>query len=84
MMHCEGNTVDAANLNPLDDRLQMSCDMGSGSSGGPFVRDVLTGPRIVGTNSHRYVNTSGAYTDNRLFSSNHYGHATAVINGLKS
>lgn len=84
MRYCEGNTVDAANGNPLDNRLQIFCDMGGGSSGGPLVRDILTSPRIIGTNSHRYLNTNGGYLDNRLFSSNHRGNATAVINGLNS
>ncbi|WP_329078627.1 hypothetical protein [Streptomyces niveus] len=33
---CTGNVVDAANLNPFDDRLEMDCDMGSGAPAAPW------------------------------------------------
>ncbi|MFV2111728.1 trypsin-like serine peptidase [Micromonospora sp. LOL_025] len=86
MMFCEGNIVDAANLNPLDDRLRMNCDMGGGASGGPMATGVGTsgGPRIVGVNSHRNVDSNGNYNNNYLFSANHGSTAVSIINAVNS
>lgn len=82
MMYCEGNTVDAANLNPFDDRLKLQCDMGGGASGGPYVTGIGSSPRIVGANSHRDADANGNYVNNSLYSSNHGGNAAAVIDGV--
>lgn len=79
MMYCEGNTADAANGNPLDNRLRMACDMGHGASGGPMAINVGTSPQIMGTNSHRAVDTNDNFIDNWLNSSNHGLVATALI-----
>ena len=48
-MYCQGSTVDAANFNPFDDRLQINCDMGHGASGGPIAINVGGNTQIVGT-----------------------------------
>ncbi|GAA2789476.1 peptidase [Kitasatospora paracochleata] len=84
MMYCHGNVTDAGNWNPLDDRLQMNCDMGHGSSGGPIVTDLGGNSQIIGTNSHRHADSNGNWTDNYLFSSNHGSDAAGVINWLNT
>ncbi|MFI6231112.1 hypothetical protein ACIBCR_27815 [Micromonospora echinospora] len=85
MMYCEGNTSDADNLNPFDDRLRLSCDMGGGASGGPLVINVgSSNIQIVGTNSHRNVDNNGNYNNNWLYSSNHGGTAASVINAVNN
>ncbi|MFV2028176.1 hypothetical protein O7543_17205 [Solwaraspora sp. WMMA2080] len=84
MMYCEGDTTDAANLNPFDNRIQMNCDMGGGASGGPMAINVSSSPTIVGTNSHRYADSLGNYADIRLFSSNHSLIASALINHINN
>lgn len=76
---CTGNVVDAANLNPFDDRLEMDCDMGSGASGGPMA---TTEGQIVGANSHVEVDDSGERINDNLYSSNHGSQAVAVINRI--
>lgn len=81
-MYCYGNTVDASDFNPLDDRLQMDCDMGNGSSGGPMVKNLTTSPQIVGNNSHRYTDDSGEWADIHLFSSEHGPQAVAVYEAV--
>lgn len=79
-MYCSGSTVDAANWNPLDNRLRMNCDMGGGASGGPMAIGVGTSNvRIIGANSHRNVDSAGNWADNYLFSSEHSDNAAAVI-----
>ncbi|MFI8996803.1 trypsin-like serine peptidase [Streptomyces sp. NPDC053542] len=82
-MYCAGDTVDASEWNPLDERLQMDCDMGGGASGGPMVKNLVSAPQIVGTNSHRNVDPSGNYTDNHLFSSEHGAQAAAVYRAVE-
>ncbi|MFJ6825290.1 trypsin-like serine peptidase [Streptomyces niveus] len=76
---CTGNVVDAANLNPFDDRLEMDCDMGGGASGGPMA---TTEGQIVGANSHVEVDDSGERINDNLYSSNHGSQAVAVINRI--
>ncbi|WP_412074752.1 trypsin-like serine protease [Streptomyces xanthophaeus] len=83
MRYCTGPTVDASDFNPLDQRLQMNCDMGGGASGGPIVKGFTTSAQIVGVNSHRYTNSSGGWLDNRLFSSEHGSQAVAVYNAVR-
>ncbi|MFD3946366.1 hypothetical protein [Streptomyces sp. NPDC058579] len=81
-MYCMGNTTDASPLNPFDDRIKLDCDMGQGSSGGPFaIQAGPNDPRIVGTNSHYDADkdTRQRVSDD-LFSSEHGSHAAAVIN----
>ncbi|MPY61933.1 trypsin-like serine peptidase [Streptomyces spongiae] len=73
MMSCQGDTSDASNWNPLDDRLGIDCDMGHGSSGGPFLDGVDDGDiQIVGTHSHR----AGGL---EVYSAEHGDRAEAVI-----
>ncbi|MEV4707809.1 hypothetical protein [Actinoplanes sp. NPDC049316] len=85
MMYCEGNTIDADNNNPFDDRIRMSCDMGGGASGGPIATGVgSSNVQIVGSNSHRDGDANGNYVNNHLYSSNHYNNAAVVINALNS
>lgn len=83
MRYCTGPTIDASNLNPLDQRLQMNCDMGGGASGGPMVKNFTGNAQIVGVNSHRYKNSSGGWLDNRMFSSEHGSQAVAVYNAVR-
>ncbi|WP_030250801.1 trypsin-like serine peptidase [Streptomyces violens] len=82
-MYCAGDTVDASEWNPLDDRLRMDCDMGGGASGGPMVKNLVSAPQIVGTNSHRNVDSDGNYTDNHLYSSEHGAPAVAVYQAVE-
>jgi V8-like Glu-specific endopeptidase len=82
MRYCYGNTVDASSLNPLDQRLEMDCEMGHGASGGPMVKDLTTDARIVGANSHRYGDANGNWVDNHLYSSEHGAYAVGVYNAL--
>ncbi|MFF9870147.1 trypsin-like serine peptidase [Streptomyces sp. NPDC013953] len=80
MMYCRGKTIDAGNLNPLDNRLRLTCDMGHGSSGGPMAAAYGTGkPQIVGVNSHRDADKNGKWTKPYMYSSNHGKTAVAVI-----
>ncbi|MEO3754744.1 hypothetical protein [Streptomyces sp. B6B3] len=51
LMYCYGDAVDAASWLFFDDRLKTDCDMGDGSSGGPFLVDD-EGITIAGANSH--------------------------------
>ncbi|MGW3661077.1 trypsin-like serine peptidase [Streptomyces sp. NPDC005151] len=79
MMYCQGNTEDAVPFFPLDNRLKMDCDMGRGSSGGPFLSGFPQNIKLIGANSH----TSGDPRDSDdLFSSEHANHAIAVINAV--
>ncbi|MFJ9591000.1 trypsin-like serine peptidase [Streptomyces acidicola] len=79
MMYCQGNTEDAFPFNFLDNRLKMDCDMGQGSSGGPFLTGISQDIKIVGANSH----TAGdPRSSDDLFSSEHANHAIAVINAV--
>ncbi|QGV78922.1 trypsin-like serine peptidase [Streptomyces ficellus] len=80
MMYCRGKTIDAGNLNPLDNRLRLTCDMGHGSSGGPMASAYNSGkPKIVGVNSHRDADKNGKWTKPYMYSSNHGKVAVAVI-----
>ncbi|MEW2402353.1 hypothetical protein [Streptomyces sp. NPDC046862] len=73
MMLCQGDTVDASDWNPLDDRLAIDCDMGHGASGGPFLTGVDDdNVQIVGTHSHRADGLE-------IYSSEHGDQAEAVI-----
>ncbi|MFE2729149.1 hypothetical protein [Kitasatospora sp. NPDC059327] len=83
-MYCHGNAVDAGNWNPFDDRLRLSCDMGHGASGGPIIVGFGGNNQIVGANSHRMVDSNNNWTDNYLYSSNHGGNATGLINWLNA
>lgn len=74
--YCTGDTVDATDFLPLDDRLEMDCDMGKGASGGPMVN---MDAQIVGANSH--VDATPRDNDN-LYSSEHGDNAVAVINRI--
>jgi V8-like Glu-specific endopeptidase len=81
LMYCQGNTEDALPFIFLDNRLKMDCDMGKGSSGGPFLIGYPQNNQIVGANSH----TQGDPRSNDdLFSSEHANHAIAVINAVNS
>ncbi|MFD8543179.1 trypsin-like serine protease [Streptomyces sp. NPDC059649] len=82
MRYCYGNTVDASNGNPLDQRLEMDCEMGHGASGGPMVKNLTHGARIVGVNSHRNGDSHGNWTDNHLYSSEHGAYAVSVYKSL--
>ena len=85
LMYCAGDTTDASFLNPLDDRIKIDCDMGKGSSGGPFVWGPQNDPRIVGASSHHEADkdTQQRVSDD-LFSSEHGAYAAAVINSANS
>ncbi|MEV0175719.1 trypsin-like peptidase domain-containing protein [Streptomyces sp. NPDC050803] len=72
MMYCYGDTVDAFSWNPLDDRMSMDCDMGGGSSGGPWIEGKnSTDPRIIGTVSHHEEDEAGNRISDNQFSSEH-------------
>lgn len=73
MMFCQGDTSDADDWYPFDNRLAIDCDMGHGASGGPFLAGVDDGnAQIVGTHSHR---TGGL----EIYSSEHGEQAEAVL-----
>ncbi|MFJ5901409.1 trypsin-like serine peptidase [Streptomyces sp. NPDC093064] len=81
MMFCYGETVDAGPWNPLDDRMSMDCDMGHGSSGGPWIENKNTGdPRIIGTISHHEDSAAGR----KQFSSEHDSKAANTISTANS
>ncbi|MER5184440.1 hypothetical protein ABT009_40025 [Streptomyces sp. NPDC002896] len=81
MMYCYGNAEDYANLNPLDDRIKMDCDMGKGASGGPMViASDESGLQIIGANSHYIGDAStGERANDDLLSSEHGVRAANVI-----
>jgi V8-like Glu-specific endopeptidase len=82
MYYCYGNTVDAGPWNPLDDRMSMDCDMGKGSSGGPWITGKSsTDPRIIGNNSHAELDpNTGQRIDDDLFSSEYDSKSANTIN----
>lgn len=81
MMFCGGNVEDAADFNPIDDRLKMDCDMGHGASGGPmFIGLTDFNPQIIGANSHFESDANDNRISDDLFSSEHDNEAVAVIN----
>ncbi|MEV5610412.1 hypothetical protein [Streptomyces sp. NPDC052225] len=86
MMFCHGDTEDAVDWWPLDDRLKMDCDMGHGASGGPMFTGALSGnPQIVGANSHFEADAStGERLNDDLFSSQHDVLASNVIDKANS
>lgn len=85
MMYCEGNTVDAANFNPFDDRLKLDCDMGHGASGGPMAIGIgSSNIQIIGVNSHRDADSNGNFINNWQYSSNHGSTAASVINAVNN
>ncbi|NDZ83132.1 hypothetical protein G3I19_32335 [Streptomyces sp. SID10853] len=77
--YCTGNAEDAADFNPLDNRLKVDCDMGHGASGGPIA---TTDAQIVGANSHIETEDDGTRKNDDLFSSDHADNAVAVINRI--
>ncbi|GGV85138.1 hypothetical protein GCM10010294_64340 [Streptomyces griseoloalbus] len=77
--YCTGDVVDAMNWNPLDNRLEMNCDMGAGASGGPMA---TTEGQIVGANSHVEIDDQDQRINDLLYSSDHGDQAVAVINAI--
>ncbi|MDG9723518.1 hypothetical protein [Streptomyces sp. DH41] len=77
--YCTGDVVDAMNWNPLDNRLEMNCDMGAGASGGPMA---TTEGQIVGANSHVETDDQDQRINDHLYSSDHGDQAVAVINAI--
>ncbi|MYR46056.1 hypothetical protein [Streptomyces sp. SID5910] len=77
--YCTGDVVDAVDWYPLDNRLEMNCDMGAGASGGPMV---TTEGQIVGANSHVDIDDQDQRINDHLYSSDHGGQAVAVINAI--
>ena len=77
--YCTGDVVDAGNWNPLDNRLEMNCDMGAGASGGPMATPE---GQIVGANSHVENDDQGQRINDHLYSSDHGDQAVAVINAV--
>lgn len=77
--YCTGDVVDAMNWNPLDNRLEMNCDMGAGASGGPMA---TTEGGIVGANSHVDIDDQDQRINDHLYSSDHGDQAVAVINAI--
>ncbi|MGC0331432.1 V8-like Glu-specific endopeptidase [Streptomyces sp. SAI-170] len=86
MMYCYGNTVDAGPWNPFDDRMSMDCDMGEGSSGGPWIEGKNSAdPRIIGAVSHHESDASGNRISDDQFSSEHdskAGNTISTANGI--
>ncbi|MEV6424759.1 hypothetical protein [Streptomyces sp. NPDC051662] len=84
MYFCYGNAEDNANFNPLDNRIEMDCDMGRGASGGPLViASEASGIQIVGANSHYLGDTTtGERANDDLLSSEHGVRAVNVINAV--
>ncbi|MCF3172234.1 hypothetical protein IPZ61_02660 [Streptomyces sioyaensis] len=76
LTYCRDNTEDASGW-WWDERLQMVCDMGQGSSGGPWIDDLNGDGQgyIVGAMSHVYDpdpnDPDNAWSDSHGFSSNH-------------
>ncbi|WP_338494549.1 hypothetical protein [Streptomyces sp. SJL17-4] len=80
--YCTGNAEDAFDLNPLDDRVKVDCDMGKGASGGPIL---TTDGQLVSANSHYEAEEDGVTRKNDdLFGSEHGDQAVAVINEINS
>ncbi|GHH93117.1 trypsin-like serine peptidase [Streptomyces capillispiralis] len=77
--YCTGDVVDAMDWNPLDNRLEMNCDMGGGASGGPMATPE---GQIVGANSHAEVDDQDQRINDHLYSSDHGDQAVAVINAI--
>ncbi|MFG2022717.1 trypsin-like serine peptidase [Streptomyces sp. NPDC048825] len=86
MMYCVGNTVDGSPWDPFDDRMEMDCDMGEGSSGGPWVENKNTSdPRIIGAISHHEADGSGNRLNDNQYSSEHdskAGNTMSTANGI--
>jgi V8-like Glu-specific endopeptidase len=86
MMYCYGDTVDADPWNPFDDRMSMDCDMGGGSSGGPWIEGKNTSdPRIIGAVSHHEEDAAGNRISDNQFSSEHDSKAAntmSAANGI--
>lgn len=80
--YCTGNAEDAFDLNPLDDRVKVDCDMGKGASGGPIL---TTDGQLVSANSHYEAEDDNVTRKNDdLFGSEHGDQAVAVINEINS
>ncbi|MBT2444497.1 hypothetical protein J7E93_31260 [Streptomyces sp. ISL-36] len=78
---CTGDVVDAVDMYPWDNRLEMTCDMGAGASGGPMA---TTDGRIVGANSHVDTDDQDQRVNDHLYSSDHGDQAVAVINAINA
>lgn len=77
---CTGNAEDASNLNPLDDRVKVDCDMGAGASGGPIA---TTDGQIISSNSHVELEDDGkTRKSDDLFGSEHRDEAVSVIDEI--
>ncbi|WP_055591201.1 trypsin-like serine peptidase [Peterkaempfera griseoplana] len=71
LWYCEGPT---SAVSTTDDLMTLRCDMGHGCSGGPWIVDLQADRGwgyIVGTNSHRDIDTAGGWADDRLYSASH-------------
>ncbi|QLH26600.1 serine protease [Streptomyces sp. Rer75] len=80
MMYCTGDTEDAENNWPWDDRVKMDCDMGKGASGGPLVTGAPDGNiQIIGANSHYEADDDDNRVSDDLFSSEHGDNAVQLI-----
>lgn len=79
LWECRGNTEDAGNLNPLDDRILMDCDMGKGASGGPWViESAENGAQLIGAASH------GSTLGPIIYSSEHGLIASAILDSINA
>ncbi|MFG2501061.1 trypsin-like serine peptidase [Streptomyces sp. NPDC048441] len=87
LYYCQGDTEDAS-VWFWDERLQMVCDMGQGSSGGPWLDDMNSGGGgyIVGAMSHIDDNDPNVpddqWDDDHGWSSNHGDGAINVYNDV--
>ncbi|MEU5002433.1 trypsin-like peptidase domain-containing protein [Streptomyces sp. NPDC021622] len=79
MLYCTGNVVDAVNWFPLDNRLEMDCDMGEGASGGPMFTPSW---QLVGANSHHDIDDNDQRVNDNLYSSEHGSEAVKVIDAI--
>ncbi|MDJ1136828.1 trypsin-like serine peptidase [Streptomyces iconiensis] len=82
LWYCQGKAEDSGPF--WDDRMVTRCDMGRGSSGGPWLAELDPSNghgRIVGVNSHRN-GKNGQYVDNNLYSADHGDAAINVYNNI--
>ncbi|TGA96249.1 hypothetical protein [Streptomyces sp. MZ04] len=71
--------MDAVDWFPFDNRLEMDCDMGAGSSGGPMFTPSW---QLVGANSHHDVDDNNQRVNDNLYSSEHGSEAVKVIDAI--
>lgn len=82
LWYCQGAASDAG---WFDDRMVMSCDMGRGASGGPWLEDLQLARGwgyIVGSNSHRDGDSNGNFINNNIYSAYHGDGAINVYNDV--